>query len=1091
MSLIFDRSHCESEFEYYVVQQLNSNGWRVGLHSDYDAERALFPADVKEWIMTTQMDKWDNLVAIHGDKALDNVLDRLANELHSKEAINVFNKGFSMAGTKPIAMTESAPEDLRNHAVIERYDANILRVVPQVRYISGQNDAIDLVFFINGIPMATVELKTEFNQSVEKAIQQYRQDRVPNPKGKKHWLLMPRHGAIVHFAMSESQIFMTTALQGANTFFLPFNKGNHGHAGNAPADPAFGERYPVAYFWDYVCKPDNWLRIFHHFVYIEKKDVVDLKGVWHKQERLIFPRFHQFDAVNKMLADIKQNGVGKNYLCEHSAGSGKTATIAWLCHGITKLRFDDGSPYFHSVIVVTDRTVLDDQLQEAIQQIDHQKGLIAAINRNEKENAGKSKSQQLADALLSNKQIVIVTIDTFPYVLETILTEKSLKTQRFAVVIDEAHNSQTGSKAAKLQAALMLDSTTDMAEMTAEDLLQRLQDSRTKSDNISHFAFTATPKHSTMMLFGRTKNGLPANDDNLPQAFHKYTMRQAIEEGFILDVLKGYSAYKTMFNLSEEALEHDEKVDSKTAKRTIARWKNLHATNVVQKVRFIIEHFHQNVANLLGGRAKAMVVTSSRPAAMRYKLAFDRYLAENPQYQDYRAIVAFSGSLTGSDIHHTTDDTLQPEDKSIFDKVFDVAEEQEFTEYTANPNLPTYDLKQAFDRPEYRLMVVANKFQTGFDQPKLCAMYLDKKIANEVEVVQTLSRLNRTTTGKDTTFVVDFVNDPKWILDCFKKYDAGAEIIEVQDFNVVYTAKDNLDETHLYTPDDVERFKQARFATAKSLFGQDAQNTTHAVLYEALDPIVRRFNTELNDAWQSVEDALKMYNAAIARGDSDTANQAEFRRQEADQKVQNLQRFKSDLGKFERYYAYISQLINLGDPDLENFADFCKLLAKRLNGVPAREVDISGLLLRSYAIREVEEKPGGGVSEPTPKYVLKPIIGTHNGELSPRHLEQLREIIKMISDAFGDISTFDEQKLYVNHLAMIVRQDPNVMMQIAQNEESIAMQGNLPSAVLNAVITAMKSHEALSAVLLQPDSKALDMIRSVVYKLLKSGEMLN
>lgn len=302
----------------------------------------------------------------------------------------------------------------------------------------------------------------------------------------------------------------------------------------------------------------------------------------------------------------------------------------------------------------------------------------------------------------------------------------------------------------------MLDSTADMETMTAEDLLTLLQNSRTKSANISHFAFTATPKHSTLMLFGRTANGQPATDDNLPESFHKYTMRQAIEEGFILDVLKGYTPYKTAYNLSEESIS-DEKVDKKTAKRTIARWKNLHATNVTQKVIFILEHFHKNVANLLGGRAKAMIVTSSRPAAMRYKLALDRYLQAHSEYQDYRAIVAFSGSLKGSDIRHDTDEVLENE----FAGVFDVAEDKEFTEANANIGLPTPDLKQAFDRPEYRLMVVANKFQTGFDQPKLCAMYLDKKIANEVEVVQTLSRLNRTASGKDTTFVIDFVNDPE------------------------------------------------------------------------------------------------------------------------------------------------------------------------------------------------------------------------------------------------------------------------------------------------------------------------------------------
>lgn len=1082
MSLIFDRSHCESEFEYYIIKKLEQNGWCVGHTSGYDVDTALYPEDVEQWIKTTQPTEWEKLVTLNQSKTLDKVLDRLAGELRSRDAIDVFKKGFSIAGCRPISMTESAPEDARNQAVIERYDANILRVVPQLRY-AGDNRAIDLVFFINGIPMATVELKTEFNQAVENAKEQYRTDRQPKEKNKTHWLLMPRHGAIVHFAMSESLIYMTTELKGKATSFLPFNKGNHGHAGNAPADRAKGEEYPVAYFWDYVCQRDNWLRIFHEFIYIEKKEVVDLQGKWHRQERLIFPRYHQFDAVNNMIADIKANGVGKNYLCEHSAGSGKTATIAWLCHALTKLRYEDGSPFYHSAIVVTDRTVLDNQLQEAIQQIDHQKGLIAPINRNQKENSGQSKSKQLAEALLSGKPVIIVTIDTFPYVLEAILTERSLSNNRFAIIIDEAHNSQTGSKAAKLQATLMLDSAANMKNMTVEDLLSQLQNARTKSANISHFAFTATPKHSTLMLFGRTANGQPASDENLPESFHKYTMRQAIEEGFILDVLKAYTPYKTAYNLSEEAI-GDEKVDTKAAKRTIARWKSLHATNVTQKVIFILEHFHKNVANLLGGRAKAMIVTSSRPAAMRYKLALDRYLQEHSEYQDYRAIVAFSGSLKGSDIRHDSDETLDGE----FSGVFDIAEGSEFTEASANIGLPTTDLKQAFDRPEYRLMVVANKFQTGFDQPKLCAMYLDKEINNEVEVVQTLSRLNRTTSGKDTTFVIDFVNDnPEWILSCFKKYDSGAEITEMQDPNIVFTAKQNLDDAHLYHQDDIEKFKNARFKTAKSYLGNDAKNTTHADLYDALDPIVRNYNSQLKDARQGVTDAINFVKSAEAKGDEDGVQKAEFKRKEYDQKLQNLQRFKSDLGKFERYYAYILQVINLGDPDLENFADFCKLLAKRLDGVSVEEIDISGLILRGYDIVKRATADDGNENKDN-DLVLQPILGTKNGELSPRQLEQLKVIIKMISDAFGDTSTPDEQKIYIKHLVDIIKKDENVMMQIRLNEESIAMQGNLPSAVVNAVIQAMESHSALSALLLQPNSKSLEIVKSVIYKILKSGE---
>ncbi|MCI5103890.1 MAG: DEAD/DEAH box helicase family protein, partial [Algiphilus sp.] len=734
-----DTAHQEKHFEAYIVAQLEKQGWLVGDTRHYDTEHALYPDDLVTWMEATQPDKWDKFCHDHRGKEREAFMGRVARSLERDGTIQVLRRGFAIAGCGHIDLSEAAPEDARNEEVLKRYAANILRVVPQLRYHPSRELAIDLVFFINGIPVATVEVKTDFTQSAAAAVEQYKSDRLPvDPKTRRREpLLTFKRGAVVHFALSDSDIQMATRLDGENTFFLPFNQGHDGRAGNPPRKD--GE-YPVAYFWEKVCERDAWLRIFHGFVYVEKKDVMDLKGNWSKKETLIFPRYHQWDAVNRMIADAKENGAGMQYLCEHSAGSGKTSTIAWTAHDLIRLRRDNGEAIFNSVIIVTDRTVLDNQLQDAVKQIDHQFGVIAAIDR---QKSSKSKSKQLAEALMAGTPIIVVTIQTFPYAMEAIVTEKKLAGKNFAIIIDEAHASQTGSNATKLQAALSLSTKSGTASLSVEELLEQLQKARARPKNLSHFAFTATPKHSTFMLFGRTEDDRRASKDNLPGAFHRYPMRQAIEEGFILDVLRGYTPYQTAFNLAKQ-LEDKKRVGGKAARRALAQWMSLHPTNVTQKVQFIVEHFGRNVANLLDGKAKAMVVTSSRAAAVRYKKGFDAYIAKHPEHSHIRSLVAFSGTLTGKQVKHADDERLA-------DDVFVVDDEDEFTELSMNPTVSGQDLRLAFDRPEYRVMLVADKFQTGFDQPKLVAMYVDKKIANDVEIVQTFSRLNRTAPGKDET----------------------------------------------------------------------------------------------------------------------------------------------------------------------------------------------------------------------------------------------------------------------------------------------------------------------------------------------------
>lgn len=805
--------------------------------------------------------------------------------------------------------------------------------------------------------------------------------------------------------------------------------------------------------------------------------MVDLQGNWRVKETLIFPRFHQFDAVNRMVADAKAKGPGQAYLCEHSAGSGKTSTIAWTAHDLVKLRWDDGTPVFDTAIIVTDRNVLDGQLQDAVQQIDHQKGLIAAIDR---EKTATSKSKQLTEAILKGTPIIVVTIQTFPYAMEAILTERSLRDRNFAVIIDEAHTSQTGSTASKLQATLALASGKDTADMTLEDILAEIQAARKRPANVSHFAFTATPKHSTMMLFGRPADPTrPASDDNLPGSFHKYPMRQAIEEGFILDVLRGYVPYKTAFNLGQEMVE-EKRVDGKAARRALARWMTLHPTNVTQKVRFIVEHFAKNVAHLLDAKAKAMVVTSSRAAAVRYKRGFDAFIEANPEYAHIRALVAFSGKLTGREVMHPNDDMLEGD-------AFVVDEGTEFSETSMNPDVAGQDLRIAFDRPEYRVMLVANKFQTGFDQPKLVAMYIDKKIANDVEIVQTLSRLNRTFPGKDQIFIIDFVNDPETVRAAFARYDAGAEIEEVQDLNVIYDLKDKLDEQRIYEGAHLAAFMQARARTAATLRGSQTDDTTHKAMFAATQEPTDAYNIRLKDLRDRAAQIEDSYQQARAAGDDHGMKKADHERGQVETAIGTLLEFRAGLSRFGRLYAYIAQLVDLGDPELENFAAFAKLLGNRLDGIPPQNVDLRGIALTGY---DIKAKDDARLEDPeTPDTVLKPVTegGSSRPGAPPVYIQQ---IIEKLNSLFGEATPLEDQVAFVNQVAAITRENAVVMAQVGQNSKDQAMKGALPGAVQAAAVRAMSSHSALATLLLSKDKQALPILQGIVYEILQRGQDL-
>jgi type I restriction enzyme R subunit len=1049
--------HHESELERHIVEQLAAAGWLVGESAAYDRARALYPDDVIGWLRESQPQAWAKLEALNGAGAEAAVLDRLVKALDAKGGgtVEVLRRGFSLAGAGTLQMSQALPEDERNATVIERYTANRLRLVPQLVYSLDKADRIDLAFFVNGLPVATVELKTDFTQAVEAAMQQYRDDRPPcsEKTGRLEPLLAFRRGAVVHFAMSDSDIRMTTRLDGAATWFLPFNRGNDGAAGNPPGENG---DYPVAWFWHRVLARDAWLRIFHRFVLLERKEVAMGPGHVEFRETQVFPRFHQWEGVTALVDAVCSEGVGAPYLIQHSAGSGKTNTISWTAHELIRIRRPDGDPFFHSVIVVTDRTVLDKQLQDAIAQIEHQTGVVRAIDR---ESSPLPKSQQLAQAMLAGTPIIVCTLQTFPHAQKLILSEQSLRERRFAVIIDEAHSSTGGTTADDLRYVLTGQSEEEWARLGADERLSLWQSSRKAPGNASYFAFTATPKHSTLSLFGRPRDSAhPASSDNLPVPFHTYTMQQAIEEGFILDVLRNYTSYATALRVGTKFTESgDRRVDKKSAGRALARWLSLHPTNIAQKVQLIVEHFRGSVAHLLGGQAKAMIVTPSRAAAVRYHLELQRYCAKHG-YTDVHAMVAFSGDVSNRDAREEG----FPENHS-------------FNEANLNPGLSGRDMRKAFDTAEYRVMIVANKFQTGFDQPKLVAMYLDKKVSG-VEAVQTLSRLNRVVPGRaKPTFVIDFANETAEILAAFKTFYRDAKMSDVQDPNVVYDLKASLDAALLYEQAEVHAFGQAAVDPA----------VTHQKLYTLTQAPADRFNTKLKALTDAIDAWERAWRQAKEVGDAEAEKNAEAQRSELTRERDKLMVFSQGLAKFVRTYEYVAQLVDFGDPALEGFAAFARLLRKRLKGITFEQVDLSDLALTHFKLKT--EGTLSGVSPDGRQPELDPITDNGLREARDREKAMLSDLIRRLNDALGkDVSDTDQVALAV-HVSEKLRANAVVMAQVENNPKDQAMKANLPAAAVQAVFEAMGTHQTLAKRLLS-DPAAREVFVDVVYELLKRGD---
>ena len=1037
--------HKESVFESELVADLLAQGWIEGSSQGYDKALALYPKDVIAFIQSTQPDEYAKFAKRNPSNTDAALCATIARALDAHGALYGLRHEIKDVNAR-FRLCQFAP-DLPSPAIQAKYDANILRVVRQLYYSEHNGNSIDVVLFVNGIPVATLELKTDFTQNVQDAINQYKFDRPPKDPKTRHDepLLTFKRRALVHFAVSTDEVYMTSHLKGRDTHFLPFNKG---HADGAAGNPANPHGFATDYLWREVFAKDAWLSILGRFVHLEVKDKEDFQGRRYKAESMIFPRYHQLDVVKKLVADAKLHGAGKRYLIQHSAGSGKSNSIAWLAHQLSSLHQVDGEAsarVFNSVIVITDRTVLDSQLQETISQFEHKEGVVVRVNRDEGEG---SKSAQLTDALERGAAIIIVTIQTFPFILDAIKSRTSLKDKSYAIIADEAHSSQTGSTAKKLREILTTEQVDEEEEITSEDVITAVVAAQGERSNVSYFAFTATPKSKTLQMFGTLPDSTrPAADDNIPAPFHVYTMRQAIEEGFIIDVLKSYTTYDLAYQLATHNGEKE--VDEKKARTALNQWVRLHPYNISQKIEIIIEHFREHIAHLLDGQAKAMVVTGSRKEAVRYKLAFDKYIRENA-YPHISAMVAFSGAVV--------DDSE--------------GVEREYTENSMNPQLKGRDMRKAFDTAEYQVMLVANKFQTGFDQPKLCAMYVDKKLSG-VDAVQTLSRLNRTYPGKEVVFILDFFNKAEEIQEAFEPYYATATLTGVTDPNIIFDLQLKLDAQGIYTQSEIDQFAQAYF---------DPKGT-QAAMMAAVKPAADRFKVRYKAALEAIVYAkAELANAKHNQIEAEIHN-AERELSNAGEDKDALDLFKKDLTSFVRMYEFLSQIVSYEDAELEKRCAFARGLLPNIKTIDlAPPLDLGDVEMTHFAIKNRKTH-----SIDLKKGEINP-DGTGGGKARDPKTELLEMIIKQLNDLFAGELTDDDKLNYAITIKDKVLENARVVEQVRNNTKEQAMLGDFPDALTDAIIESMDAHQSMAGQLLGQDAVRKRFSRLVLDMLYKELE---
>jgi type I restriction enzyme R subunit len=933
----------ERAFEEAIEQSLLEHGGYVrGEPADYSRELALHPQTTLAFIRGTQPQAWQKLEDVHGSLAETKFLQRLFKELDNRGMLDVLRHGIVDYGVR-FKLAYFKPSSGLNPETLALYAKNSLTVTRQVKYSTENENSIDLLLSLNGLPLATVELKNQFTgQNADDAKKQYVSDRDP-----RELLFQFKKRALVHFAVDTDEVWYTTRVEGAKTRYLPFNQGFNNGAGNPP-NPRGHKTY---YLWEQIWAKESWLEIIGSFLHLQTQDI-KIDGRLFKKETMIFPRFHQLDAVRRLSVNALEMGAGHNYLVQHSAGSGKSNTIAWLAYQLSGLHDAQDLRVFDSVIVITDRRVLDQQLQETIYQFEHKQGVVQKVDRN---------SSQLAEALGAGTNIIITTLQKFPFVLDKI---GELPQRRYALIVDEAHSSQGGEATKKMKEVLTVIDLADQVreeraefdtgeEDDEEDEIRKSMMARGKQPNLSFFAFTATPKAKTLEVFGTP------DAEGEPAPFHLYSMRQAIEEDFIMDVLQNYTTYKTYFRLSK-AIEDDPQINKKKASRAIARFVSLHPHNLAQKTEVILEHFRQCVMKRIGGKAKAMVVTSSRPDVVRYKQEFDLYLKMNG-YHDIKALVAFTAFTDNeTGIQYTETDINGFGERELPDK---------------------------FASDEYQLLLVAEKYQTGFDQPFLHTMYVDKKLSG-VKAVQTLSRLNRACPGKEDTFVLDFANEEQEILDAFQPYYEQTTLSPTTDPNKLYDLKNKLAGYQIYRQSEIDAFARF-FFKPKNMGGR----RDHGQLNSMIDPAVDRYSGMDNEEKQDD--------------------------------------FKHTLTVFVRLYAFLSQIMPFSDIELEKFYVYARLL---LNKLPRRSISEMFKLkdevaLEYYRLQKI--KDGDIRLEKGGETALAPV--SEAGTVKEKEeLARLSEIIDILNDRFGTDFT-EADKYFFSQIEEELVRDETLSQQARSN----------------------------------------------------------
>ena len=880
-----------------------SGGYHKRDDEDYDRALCLVRQDVLDFVLATQPQQWKRLSQHHGADVEEQFLRRLSSEIRRRDALDVLRSGISDMGCR-FRLAYFRPSSGLNEETRWLYLGNIFSVVRQLHYSERNNKSLDLTLFLNGIPIFTAELKNPLTgQTVEDAIRQYRRDRDPREP------LFAYGRCLAHFAVDPELVYVTTQLAGPQTYFLPFNQGKFGGAGNPPVPPT-KKGYATSYLWEETWARDSVLDLVRQFIHEVHEE--DEKGRKTGKRFLIFPRYQQLDCVRRLVADAWSRGTGQRYLIQHSAGSGKTFTIAWLAHQISTLHNVEDRRVFDSIIVISDRRVLDRQLQTAMRQFEQTLGVVENID---------ATSRQLKEALESGKTIIVTTLQKFPVIAQEI---DGLPGQRFALIVDEAHSSQAGEGAQGPKDVLAASSLEDAESKESGDQTSEEEEldnialaqmaRRRQPTNVSTFAFTATPKPKTLELFGVRR------PDGSFGPFHLYSMRQAIEEGFILDILESYTTYRAYWRLFKK-IEDDPRYDKTKAFYLLRSFVDIHPHAIDEKVRIMIEHFTSKSQSEIGGKAKAMIATRSRLHAVRYKLAVDRYLGElgNP----FKALVAFSG-------------TVQDGGKS-------------YTEPSMN-GFPESQTARTFESSEYRMLIVANKFQTGFDQPLLQTMYVDKKLGG-VNAVQTLSRLNRTHPDKVATMVLDFANESDDVQAAFQPYFETTVLSEATDPNLLYEIQTRLKTFPVFVDNDVERFAQVYFAKEASL----------DQLYAVLAPVVTRF-TGLQES--------------------------------------ERQDFRGQVTDYVRLYSFLAQVLTFLDADLEKLYVFTRHL-RRLLSVEREELPREiqqNIDMESYRIQQIGS---GKVTLERKGNMLGPVETKETRESTPEELEALSRIIADLNERFG------------------------------------------------------------------------------------------